>query len=234
MSQLPLQSPARRSLPWTAALAALAFTPFVEGAVVLSNHAAITSAIRSRTFSIGASSGEAVKVTTGAGSGWSVSSVSILGGNVSSSWAFQIWTDNAGTLGTLVGTSATLSNSLVSGSHIFTFNSPVSLSGGTSYWFTPTIANPATAGSSSIDWKYSLSPGVTPSVSNVGWLQVAQLSTTDFTTWTSSSGRSHAALEINATAVSAGVPDGAHTALLLFPSAGLLALRLRRRSAAGI
>lgn len=233
MSQLPLQSPARRSLPWTAALAALAFTPFVEGAVVLSNHAAITSG-RSRTFLVGSSSGEAVKVTTGAGSGWSVSSVSILGGDVSSSWAFQIWTDNAGTLGTLVGTSATLSNLSGPGSHTFTFNSPVSLSGGTSYWFTPTIANPATAGSSSIDWKYSLSPGVTPSVSNVGWLQVAQLSTTDFTTWTSSSGRSHAALEINATAVSAGVPDGAHTALLLFPSAGLLALRLRRRSAAGI
>jgi len=228
MPLLQLASSARKSLPWTTALAALAFAPFADGAVVLSNHAPIIAGV-SRPISLGAGSGEAVKVTTGASSGWSVNSVSILAGNVSASWAFQIWTDSSGTLGTLVGTSGTLTNSLANGSHTFTFASPVSLSANTSYWFTPAIANPATAAASSISWKYSLSPGVAPSQSAAGWLQGSQLSTTDYTTWSSNAGRSYASLEIDATAIAAGVPDGTHTALLLLPGAGLLAVRLRRR-----
>jgi hypothetical protein len=132
MKQLPSSAATGRSLPLAAALAALAFAPFVDGAVVLSNHTTVTSGSPS-SYYLGGSFGEAVQVTTGLGSGWSVSSVSILVGYISQSWAFQIWTDNAGTLGTLVGTSTPLTTSLSSGSKTFTFTSPVNLSGSTSY-----------------------------------------------------------------------------------------------------
>ena len=234
MPNLPVPAAPRTSLSLAATLAALAFAPFVDGAVVLSNHSAVTSGSPS-SFNVYAGSGgfpgsgEAVKVTTGAGSGWSVSSVSILGGYVSASWAFQIWTDNAGNLGTLVGTSATLTDAYSSGAKTFTFTSPVTLSGGASYWFTP-APDPATAFRSDLNWTYNSS--ATPTPSAAGWLQGSQLSTTDFTTWSASSGRSYASLEIDATsASSSGVPDGTSTALMLLPGAGLLALRFRRRTA---
>jgi hypothetical protein len=67
-------------------------------------------------------------------------------------------------------------------------------------------------------------------VSGSGWLQGSQLSTTNFTTWTASSGRNYVSLEIDATAVAACVPDGAATAWLLTPVAAL-AFLVRRRCA---
>lgn len=225
MVQLPTPPSSRTSLSLAATLAALAFAPFADGAVVLSNLSAIPGVNKGAFFVNSSTSGEAVKVTTGAGSAWSVSSVSIITGLFSGSASFQIWTVSGGTLGSLVGTSGAL-NSPASGTQTFTFSSPVTLTGNTSYWFTPTVT------SGSVFWqKNPDATNLTPSAA--GWVQTDQIRTTNYTTWSASSGRSAVSLAIDATAVSSGVPDGTSTALILLPGAGLLALRLRRRTSPG-
>ena len=206
-----------------ATLAALAVAPFADGAVVLSNLSAIPGPNKASILLHSSNSGEAVKVTTGAGSAWSVSSVSIITGPFSGSARFQIWTVSGGTLGSLVGTSGAL-NSGASGTQTFTFGSPVTLAANTSYWFTPTVA------SGLFSWQKN--PDATNLNRNAaGWVQTDQIRTTNYTTWTASTGRTAASLAIDATAVSSGVPDRTSTALILLPGAGLLALRFRRRTA---
>ena len=226
MPNLPVPAAPRTSLSLAATLAALAFAPFVDGAVVLSNHSSF-SPTGSSFYVNGTNAGEAIRVTTGTASGWSLNSVSILVNYVSDSAVFQIWTDAGGTLGSLVATSASVSTTIPFGNVTFNFTSPVSLAGSTSYWFTAK-ANPGN--SSSVEWWNE--PNATPSLSAAGWLQGSQLSTSNFTTWSASSNRSYASLEIDATAASSsGVPDGTSTAFMLLPGAGLLALSFRRRTA---
>jgi hypothetical protein len=210
------------AVPLAAALAALAFAPFAEGAVVLTNLTDVAGTGK-LSFSVNSSTGEAVQVTTGAGSGWSVASVAIRVNRLSGSASFQIWSDNGGNLGTLLGTSQVITNSYAEGAKTFAFTVPVSLIGNTSYWFAINGSN-----SSSTGWQYNAN--ATPTVSGSGWLQGSQLSTTNFTTWTASSGRNYVSLEIDATAVAAGVPDGAATAWLLTPVAALAFLVRRRRA----
>jgi len=209
-------------IPLAAALAALAFAPFAEGAVVLTNLTDVAGTGKAQ-FYVNASNGEAVQVTTGAGSDWSVASVAIRVNYLSGSASFQIWSDNGGNLGTLLGTSQVITNSYAQGAKTFAFTVPVSLIGNTSYWFAINGSN-----SSSTGWQYNAN--ATPTVSGSGWLQGSQLSTTNFTTWTASSGRNYVSLEIDATAVAAGVPDGAATAWLLTPVAALAFLVRRRRA----
>ena len=210
------------AIPLAAALAALAFAPFAEGSVVLTNLTDVAGTGKSQ-FYVNASNGEAVQVTTGAGSDWSVASVAIRVNYLSGSASFQIWSDNGGNLGTLLGTSQVITNSYAQGAKTFAFTVPVSLIGNTSYWFAINGSN-----SSSTGWQYNAN--ATPTVSGSGWLQGSQLSTTNFTTWTASSGRNYVSLEIDATAVAAGVPDGAATAWLLTPVAALAFLVRRRRA----
>lgn len=207
-------------------MAALAFAPFVNGAVVLDNLSQIAGA-GNGSFSNYTSNREAVQVTTGSAGTWSVSSVSIIATYISGYGALQIWSDNSGTLGTLLATSATVPDNFGTGTNTFTFNSPVSLNASTAYWFT-VAATPYFSG----PWQYN--PNATPS-SSYGWQQSAsQLTTTDNgASWSASSGRSYVSLQIDATLVSSGVPDGTTTAFLLAPIGAGLAWVGRRRSRPG-
>ena len=81
------------AIPLAAALAALAFAPFAEGSVVLTNLTDVAGTGKSQ-FYVNSSRGEAVQVTTGAGSDWSVASVAIRVNYLSGSASFQIWSDN--------------------------------------------------------------------------------------------------------------------------------------------
>jgi hypothetical protein len=227
MSPLPAPRPTAPSISLAAALAALAFTPFVEGAVVLSNFSAFSQGT-STTIYAGANSSEAVQITTGAGANWSVSSISILSNLISGSASFQIWTNNPGTSGSqILGTSQTISNTpgYAFLPRTFTFSTPVNLNGSTTYWF---VLNTAGSNLNSTEW--ASNPSASPSTSAFGWSQGSQFSTTDsFATWSASSANNFVSLEIDATSGSAGVPDGTATALLLLPGAALLGLRSRRR-----
>ena len=227
MSNLPAPPAPRTSLSLAATLAALAFAPFVDGAVVLSNFSGFGAS--PSTFSLRSFNGtrEAIRVSTGPGS-WSLNSVSIITGYLSSGTNFQIWSDSSNTLGTLLATSNTVGNSAPlwhAGTQTFTFSTPVVLSGSTNYWFTATPS-----GSNwDPDWAYNSTATFS---STFGWSQLGQLSSTDSgTTWGTSSNRSFASLEIDATSSSSGVPEGTSTALMLLPGAGLLALSFRRRTA---
>jgi hypothetical protein len=221
MTKLPAPRPATPSIPLAAALAALAFTPFVEGAVVLSNFSAVSGG-NTAPFYSNATNGHAVQITTGAGANWSVSSISILAGLVSGSASFQIWSNNPST-GSLLGTSQTLSQSGTT--KTFTFSTPVSLTGNTTYWL---VLNTAGSGANSTWWTYD--PDASPSTSAFGWSQGSQFATTNsFATWSASSARNYLSLEIDATSGSSGVPDGTATALLLLPGAALVGLGSRRR-----
>ena len=226
MSPLPAPRPATPSIPLAAALAALAFTPFVEGAVVLSNFSAF-SAFSSSTIYAGANSSEAVQITTGAGANWSVSSISILSYLISGSASFQIWTNNPSPSGSLLGTSQTITDTpgYAFLPRTFTFSTPVNLSGSTTYWF---VLNTAGSNLNSTEWAYN--PSASPSTSAFGWSQGSQFSTTDsFSTWSASGANNYVSLEIDATSGSSGVPDGTATALLLLPGAALVGLGSRRR-----
>lgn len=221
MTKLPAPRPATPSIPLAAALAALAFAPFAQGAVVLSNFSGVSGGNTGNLF-VNSGRGEAVQITTGSSSNWSLSSVSILANYVSGSASFQIWSDNAGNLGSLLGTSQVISASNTGTTKTFTFSSPVTLNSSTAYWFAIDGRN-----SSSTPWKYD--PDASSSSSSYGWNRGGQLSTTNFSTWSASSGRNYMSLEIDATAVTSGVPDGTATALLLLPGAALLGLGSRRR-----
>ena len=225
MTKLPAPRPTAPSIPLAAALAALAFTPFVEGAVVLSNFSAVSGG-NTAPFYSNATNGHAVQITTGAGANWSVSSISILAGLVSGSASFQIWSNNPSTIGSsLVGTSQTLSGQYTAGTKTFTFSTPVSLTGNTTYWL---VLNTAGSGANSTWWTYD--PDASPSTSAFGWSQGSQFATTNsFATWSASSARNYLSLEIDATSGSSGVPDGTATALLLLPGAALVGLGSRRR-----
>jgi hypothetical protein len=222
---LPSSAATGRSLPLAAALAALAFAPFVDGAVVLSNFSGFGAS--PSTFALSGSGGtrEAIRVSTGPGS-WNLNSVSIITGYLSTGTNFQIWSNSTNTLGTLLHTSNTVGNFPWSaGTQTFTFSTPVVLSGNTDYWLTATPVS----GFWDPRWAYNSTATFS---STFGWSQVGQLSSTDSgTTWGTSSNRSFASLEIDATAASSGVPDGTSTAFMLLPGAGLLALRFRRRTA---
>ncbi len=212
------------AVPLAAALAALAFAPFAEGAVVLSNFSGVgTGGTAASQIYVNSSRGEAVQITTGAGSNWSLSSISILSSQVSGSASFQIWSNSSGTLGSLLGTSQVISGSYGGTTKTFTFSAPLILDGSTTYWVAINGQN-----SSSTMWKYDID--ASPSSSSFGWSRGSQLSTTNFSTWTASSGRNYMSLEIDATAVAAGVPDGAATASLLTPVAALAFLGRRRRA----
>ena len=229
MPNLPVPAAPRTSLSLAATLAALAFAPFVDGAVVLSNFSGFGASPSTFTLSKFTGTREAIRVSTGPGS-WSLNSVSIITGYLSQGTNFQIWSDSSNTLGTLLATSDTVGNSLAlwhAGTQTFTFSTPVVLSGSTNYWFTATPSgsywDPA--------WAYNSTATFS---STFGWSQLGQLSSTDSgTTWGTSNNRSFASLEIDATSSSSssGVPDGTSTALMLLPGAGLLALRFRRRTA---
>jgi hypothetical protein len=221
MSQLPAPRPATPSIPLAAALAALAFTPFAQGAVVLSNFSGVSGG-NIGTLYVNSSEGEAVQITTGSSSNWTLSSVSILSGYVSGSASFQIWSNNAGNLGNLLGTSQVISESYAGTTKTFTFSAPVNLNSNTVYWFAINGQN-----SASTVWEYD--PDASSSSSSYGWSRGGQLSTTNFSTWSASSGRNYMSLEIDATAVTSGVPDGTATALLLLPGAALVGLGSRRR-----
>ena len=217
------------SLSLAASLAALAFAPFVNGAVVLDNLSQISGA-GNGSFPNYTAYREAVQVTTGSAGTWSVSSVSIIAGYMSGWGALQIWSDNSGTLGTLLATSATIPNNFSPGTNTFSFNTPVSLNASTAYWVTVAADSPTSYFTG--PWQYN--PNATPS-SSYGWQQSAsQLTTTDNgVSWSASSGRSYVSLQIDATLVSSGVPDGTTTAFLLAPIGAGLAWVGRRRSRPG-
>ena len=228
MPNLPVPAAPRTSLSLAATLAALAFAPFVDGAVVLSNFSGFGASPSTFPLSNFTGTREAIRVSTGPGS-WSLNSVSIITDYLSMGTNFQIWSDSSNTLGTLLATSDTVGNSQPlwhAGTQTLTFSTPVVLSGSTNYWFTATPSgsywDPA--------WAYNSTATFS---STFGWSQLGQLSSTDSgTTWGTSNNRSFASLEIDATAASSsGVPDGTSTALMLLPGAGLLALRFRRRTA---
>lgn len=209
-----------RPLSLAATLAALAFAPFVDGAVVLSNLSGFSPTDDYVRINQSSASTEAVKVTTGPGS-WTLNSVSIIS-YYSDASKLVIWAGaSPGSIGTptYVSSVNTGSSGMSYGTKTFTFSS-VTLSGGTDYWFAAVRNTTGT-----LLWYYNST--ATPS-SAYGWTQSDQQTYT--TSWAASSGRSYVSLAIDATQVpSAGVPDGTTTALLLAPLGLGLAWAGRRR-----